>query len=692
MANLAIACMVMDPADPNSIYAGTGEGYGNVDAITGAGIFKTTDGGATWSQLSSTATKAFSHVSRLEISPANSQVILAANGFSGIWLSMDGGASWTQTFSGSQAALDLAFDPSDGSKCIASGGFGLALFSTDGGKHWSKAAGIPNSGSGRVEIAYAPSNPSIVYASVERNNGELYGSTDGGKNFGLRNSGNNYFLDTDPMEQGWYDNCIWVDPSNPNNLLIGGINLWRSFDGGFSLGKIPWLSINAPHPDYHVIIAAPGFNGTTVKSVFWGSDGGVFQSDNIYDSPFVNYANLNHHLGITQFYGGAGNPSNGQVIGGAQDNGTELLMPGAGTEGWTIFDFANDPDLGFGDGGICAADTIGNFYGEYNLLQITRNWLFGNMMPWWTNLTAAGSLTDAGSSATANWQSPFILDPNIDPNNGPETMLAGGASLWRTLNAANWKEVPGTPPTWTAIKGPISGTLISSIGVAPGNSDVIWVGYNDGEVWSTANGTTAIPIFVSKTPSLPAWPGRMCTSIAIDPANANHVFASFGGFSSGNVWSTTDGGTTWTDISGGLPQAPALSVAIDPHESSFLYLGTAVGVFASSDAGASWSPSNDGPANVEVDQLFWVNDTLYAATHGRGMFALRPITWVDFNYVGTTQDGSFVTPFKTLAQAVNAAANGSDIFIKTAGSSPEKLKISKPVTISAFAGAATVGH
>ena len=693
MANLAVGCMVMDPADPNIIYAGTGEGFGNADAIDGAGIFKTTNGGATWTQLASTAKPEFSQVNRLAISPASSQLILAATGFNGIWLSADGGLSWTQTFSGGQAVLDVAFDPGDGSKAIASGGQGLALFSSDGGNHWSPAAGIPSTGSGRVEIAYAPSNPSVVYASVERNNGELYGSTDGGKNYGLRNSGQNYFLDSDPAEQGWYDNCLWVDPTNPNNLLVGGINLRRSFDGGFTLGKIPWLSVNAPHTDYHVIVSAPGFDGTTVTSVFWGSDGGVFKSDDIYASPAVIYANLNSHLEITQFYGGAGNPSNGQVIGGAQDNGTELLLPGAGTEGWSIFDFANDPDLGYGDGGICAADSIGNFYGEYNQLQITRNWLFGNMMPWWTNfLSAAGSITDAGSGKTANWQAPFLLDPNIDPNSGPETMLAGGASLWRTLNAANWHEVSGTPPTWTAIKPPISGTLISSLAIAPGNSDVIWVGYNDGEVWSTANGTTANPVFTTKTATTPGWPGRMCTSIAIDPADPNHVFVTFGGFTSGNVWSTADGGATWSDVTGNLPHAPALSIAINPHESRFLYLGTAIGVFASSDGGANWSPSNDGPANVEVDQLFWVADTLYAATHGRGMFALQPIVWVDFNYLGSTQNGNFATPFHTLAQAVNAVASGSDIFIKTAGSSAEKLTISKPMTISAFAGAASIGH
>jgi len=667
MANLAICCMVMDPQNPNLIYAGTGEGFGG-DRIQGAGIFKTTDGGSTWVQLSSTANTNFLFVNRLAISPNNSQIVLAATRH-GIFRSTDAGASWNQTSSSNTSrsnTLDLAFDPSDGSKCIASGiasGNGFVVVSTDGGMTWTAATGID--GAGRIEIAYAPSNPSIVYASVERNNGEVWRSTDGGQTYSLRNTGNNYFYESSG-QQGWYDNCLSVDPTNPNTLVVGGIDLWRSTDGGSTLNDITSGAVGpGVHKDQHAIVFPANFNGSTVKDVFVGNDGGVFLTSDIYNVNGFHgpWTKLNNNLGITQFYGGAGNTKNGEIIGGAQDNAVCHYVPGSG---WSQYQYG-------GDGFFCAADTNGNFYGEDAYLGLERNCCAGAMC-------GLCGIPDSNDSTKANFIAPFVLDPN-----NANAMVAGGTSLWRTFNV---QTCDPNCPDWTVIKQPI-GTLISAIAVAPGNSDKIWVGYNDGEVWSTANGLADSPAW---TQNFTVSPGRICASIAIDPNNWDQVYVTFGGFSRSNVWRTPDAGTTWTNLSGNLPQAPVLSIVIDPHDSSYLYVGTEVGVFASSDGGASWSPSNDGPANVEVYQLFWMGDTLVAATHGRGMFAIQPIVWVDFNYNGTSQIGTYAAPFHTLAQGVNAVSSGSDIFIKTAGSSSEKMTISKPLTIHAYNGPDTIGH
>jgi photosystem II stability/assembly factor-like uncharacterized protein len=686
MPNLAICCMVMDPNNPDVIYAATGEGFGNIDAIQGAGIFKTTDGGTNWTQLPSTAptaTNAFLWVTRLAISPANSQVMLAAtanaggsfsmgdatSGVNGIWLTTDGGSSWTQTFGG--ALLDVAFDANDASKCIASGKSGLVLYSTDGGKDWSAASGVPASGAGRVEVAYAPSNPTIVYASVDRNNGELYRSTDGGQTYSLRNTGHNYFSDGSDPEQGWYDNCLWVDPTNPNTLVIGGIDLWRSTDGGSTLNDITSGALGpGVHSDQHAIVSPANFNGSTVKTVFVGNDGGVFMTTDIYGASGFGgpWTELNNNLGITQFYAGAGNTSNGEIIGGAQDNGICHYVPNSG---WSQYQY-------IGDGGFCAADSSGNFYSEYAFLDLYRNCLVGGAM------VPLCGIADSGTDSTANFIAPFVLNPN-----NPNMMVAGGASLWRTFNVQTCWPIC---PNWTVIKPPVSSSsLISAIAIAPGNSDIIWVGYNDGEVYATTDGTDPTPTWTQKNVGTPGLPSRLCTRIAIDPNNENQVYATFGGFSSGNVWRTTDGGATWTDISGNL-EVPVLSVVIEPHDSSYLYLGTEAGVFASDNGGASWSPSNDGPANVEVDELFWVGDSLYAATHGRGMFVIHPIIWVDFNYTGSFQNGTFDYPFATLVQGINAVRTGGNILIRTPGSSPERLTISKPMSIHAFAGPATIGR
>ena len=695
MPNLAIACMVMDPSNPDIIYAGTGEGYGNGDAIQGAGIFKTMDGGASWAQIPSTASANFSFVNRLAISPTDSQTILAATA-NGVFRSTDGGASWNNAWLSAAlgrvpltfATLDLAFDPSDASKCIASG-MRFALYSSDGGMTWKAATGLPapTGLQGRVELAYALSNPSTVYASVDNNSGEVYRSTDGGQSYSRRSTGDGYLED-----QGWYGNCIWVDPTNPNRLIVGGINLWRSTDGGANFTHITdWRVANSIHADQHIIIQPPSFDGNTVNTVFVGNDGGVFRASDIFASfpPSIGWTELNNNLGITQFYSAAGDPSNGRVIAGAQDNGTVRYNPADGTEGWD--------EINGGDGGFCAVDPTHSpdpsyVYGEYIYLQIFRSVNGGSQPVDIYNGDGTRKIDDAGEPAEgqpdkANFIAPFILDPNHLTR-----ILAGGLSLWRSSDSLF--------TTWSAIKAPIGppsppGTrcanCISAIAVAPGNSDIIWVGHNDGSVYVTVNGTADNPNWTQVGFAL--FSGhRFCTRIAIDPSKLNRVYVTFGGFTRGNVWRTDDGGTTWADISHNLPQAPVYSLVIAPHAGNFLYLGTEVGVFASSDYGGTWSPNNDGPANVQVRELSWMSTTLIAATHGRGCYSIRPLVWVDFNYTGTAQDGTYESPFKTLAQGISAVSPGGNILIRSAGSTSEKPMLAKPMTIMAVGGPATIGR
>lgn len=592
MANLAISCMVMDPVNPNVIYVGTGEGFYNLDSVQGAGIFKTTDGGATWAQLSSTATASFFYVNRLAICPTNNLILLAATR-SGIFRSVNGGTNWTSV-SGTET-LNVQFNPTNG-QCIASGWNGNAFYSADAGVTWSPATGLPAPSGfvvGRVEVAYAPSSPATVYASEDNNSGELYKSTDGGQTYSLVNTGNSYL-----STQGWYDNCLWVDPTSPNTLVVGGTDLWRSTDGGSTLTDIGGYS-GSVHPDQHAIVNVSGFNGTSVTAVLVGDDGGIFEAADIYTvSSSSGWTDLNNNLGITQFYGAAGNATSGTIVAGAQDNGSVRYTPGGGTNGWTA--------MFGGDGGFCASDPTdpNYFYGEYVYLQIYSSSDGGVSASY-----IDSGLSDANNSSL-NFISPFVLDPN-----NPNTLLAGGLSLWAGTN------VKSGLPTWTAIKAS-TGTPISAVAVAPGNSDIIWVGYNDGSVYYTTNGTSGSPAWFQANLGTPNLPGRYCTRLTIDPHNSSTVYATFGGFSSGNVWRTTDNGTNWTDIAGGLPSAPVNSLVIKPSDSSSLYVGTEVGIFASADGGATWSAANDGPANVNVDELFWMGDTLVAATHGRGCYSI----------------------------------------------------------------------
>ena len=634
MANIAIGCMVLDPTNPNVLYAGTGEGFGNADAIRGAGVFKSIDGGSNWTQLTNTSYALQKDINRLAICPTNHLILLAATG-NGLWRSFDGGTNWTQTYS-SNAVKQVAFHPTDGSRAIATPD-GLGLYSTDGGLTWPEATGLATTG--RIEFACAPSSPNIVYASQDTNGGSLFLSTNGGATYTLKNTGQ-----TNLEVQGWYDNSIWVDPTNPNNLIIGGVDLYRSTNGGMTLTQMSDWNMgpgsepapSSAHADHHAIVSAPGFNGVNNTTVYFGNDGGLACATNVYTvTTNSGWSFLNNNLGITQLFGGAANPTTFTTVCGNQDNGSTSRTTTSGTT-WITWSG--------GDGGFCAADPTDPkyLYGEYINLQIYRS---TNSAVSESSITTTNTLPDAGVPAgyddedpdapvAANFIAPFILDPN-----NPNTMLAGGSNLWRSVNV---KTASPTNVAWAKIKGGAgTNNFISAIAVAKGNSDIIWVGHNNGEVYSTTNGTATNTTWTQEYLNTPNLPGRNCTRLAIDPNNSSNVYATFGGFSTNNIYRTIDGGLTWTNIAGGLPAAPVYSIVIAPFSSSYLYVGTDIGIFGSANSGASWSPANEGPANVQVQELFWARNYLYAAAHGRGAYriALGPPTVVVSPTVATGYSG-----------------------------------------------------
>jgi len=591
MANLSVSTLVVDPNNSNVIYAGTGEGTFNADQVRGLGIFKSSDKGQTWSQLSATNDSFdFYWVNRLAILPNSSRIVAAT--FTGIWTSDDGGASWQSRYTG--RVFDVDAHPTNNNLLIA-GGEGVGLYSTDGGNSWQTATGIVGD-TGRVEIAYAKGSPTTVYTSVNVNSGEVWKSTDGGQTYALVNTGNS------PLGgQGWYDNALWVDPTNSEHLIVGGINLWQSNDGGTTFSEIStwWKAPNSAHADQHFIVEHPEYNGTTNKQVYFTNDGGVYTTPDVSVAlDDVGWQELNNQLAITQFYG-IGVAPDGTVVGGTQDNGT--LVYKGDSEGWTT-------TFG-GDGGYSAADPMDSnyLYGEYVYLQIHRSTNGG------VGYSSDYIYTDAMTTG-ANFIAPFTLDQN-----NSNRLLAGAAELWVS------DDVKAETPSWTSIKPAIaSGNSISAIAVAPGDSNIIYVGYDGGYLYKTTNGTDPNPTWVDISGTLPS---RSILRIAIAPDNSDVIYVAFSGYNSGNLWKSIDGGLTWSDSTGltpsNIPPAPIRTIAIKPNDSNLVYVGTEVGIYASEDAGAFWSLDNDGPANVSVDELVWGDaDTLYAATHGRGIFKI----------------------------------------------------------------------
>lgn len=681
LASMAVNALALDPNNATTLYAGTGEGYYNSDAIGGLGIFKSTDSGTTWNLLPATAT--FAHVNRIAIDPANSQIILATVQDGGIYRTTDGGGTWNQVLV-ARSGQAVAFCASNPTRVIGSildynGGSGnwyaAAVLSTDTGKTWTKATGALGNlvGMERIEPFPLIGDASTVYASVS--DGNVWKSTDGGATY-------SEVTTSSPSDASLAANSIWVDPTNSKHLVVGGQSVFSSTDGGVNLLLIGQGSIQGlqPHPGIHCIVASPAYNGTSNKSVYVCTGGGLFQAPDITTAS-TGLGWLPHYQGArtSQYNSIAGDATSGLILGGLQDNGTQLLSEG-------LFQ-SNDITGSLGlDGGYVVIDPTNssNMYGELGNLQVFQSTDRGIDVQ-----TITGGLTDA-TTGSCNYIAPLIIDPN-----NPKVLLAGGSSLWRCGNAGSSK------PTWTAIRPPDS-AFISAIAVAPGNSGLIWVGQNDGTIAMTANGTSSQPTWttISGPKTTSSIPNRYITRILVDSSNSNVVYVTLGGFAANNVWESTDLGATWTSIAGSgksaLPLAPIRAIARNPASPNTLYVGTEVGIFSTSDGGQTWTTSSDLTVNVSVDDLTYMNgsNTLLAATHGRGVWILpagaTTITSLTLS-PSTVLGGDSVQGTVTLSQV--ASAGGATVKLSVnSGDAQVPLSVTVPAgSLSATFTVTTTG-
>ena len=519
---------------------------------------------------------------------------------SGIWRSTDAGQTWSQRTT--TRTLDLDFHPTDATRVLAGRADGNVMRSLDGGLTWT--ATPIGTISTRIELAYARSNPTTVFAAVSDTGWfiHIWRSLDGGVTWTQRST-------TTIGTYSLYNNALWVDPTNANNLVYGGVQLYRSTDAGATRTQFT----SGSHPDYHVIVEQPGYNGTTNKRIYTGDDGGLHT---IADWQVGSWSTLNTGLGVTQFYGAAMNPSSGVMVAGAQDNGTNRYNGNPAIWAYNVIG---------GDGGFAAADQTdpNYFYGGYQYLGLNRS---SNAGVNWTDIRGA-TTSDIGF----NFIPYFMLDPN-----NQSRMWACGRSLWRTDNVKT-----GAPPTWVQVKAPRNCPTFgpanahfqenpfcnhSTVQVATGNSNIVWAAHNDGELHRTANGTAAAPTWTMVDSALGGQlPDRWISSIAIDPGNHQRVIVSLMGYTTGNLWETLDNGTTWHAIDGAgagqLPALPISCVVMHPVLTELLFVATDLGLFHSTNGGVSWAPIAGGPENVCIEQLVWkTGRELLCVTHGRGVY------------------------------------------------------------------------
>jgi PKD repeat protein len=565
------------------MYLGTGDGdAGDTYSI---GVLKSTNGGMTWTSTGLTWTTSQARLIRkILINPNNTQIITVATNV-GIYRSTNGGTTFTTT-SVTNSVRDLEQKPNNPNILYACGTrFWRSL---DAGATWTQiTTGLPaNTAVDRLAIAVTPADTNYIYmiASSATNSGMqgFYRSTNGGTSFtqvtftspanllGWASNGN----DAAAGGQGWYDLAIAASPLDKNEVVVGGVNVWRTTNGGTSWTIYGhWTGTGAPyiHADIHDLLYTPS------GVLYSGNDGGVFYRTS------TTWVDVTANMNIAQIYRVGLSASNASLmITGHQDNGTNRYN---GT--WS--------EVMGGDGMDCFIDRTNNqvMYGSQYSGSLNRS---TNGGAGWTAITSG--------LPGGPWVTSWHQDPSV-----ANTIYVGEDKMYKSTNQ-------GT--TWTGLAAMTGTADVVEFALAPNNNQVIYV-IKGNALFKTINGGTS---WTTITGTLPVGSAQM-TYLAVDPTDANNVFVTFSGYSAGNkVFVSTNGGTSWTNISTGIPNLPVNCIVYQPGSSDGIYVGCDVGVYYRDNSNTTWSAYNTGLPNAPVFDLEIYQPTLKlrAATYGRGVW------------------------------------------------------------------------
>ena len=609
---LSIGDIEISENNTETIWVGTGEvnaGGGSL-AYDGNGVFKSTNGGITWQ---SKGLPNVGSISKIGIDPDNDDAIFVSamgplfrnDTNRGVYKSVDGGDTWEQKLfvSDSTGIIDMAIHPTNGDIIYAAswerirrpeyrqyGGETSRLYrSLDGGDTWIEMTnGLPSlpSEKGRISIAISQSNPEVLYSRYADATGNIQGvykTVDGGdvwtevNGSGLQNVGFH-----------WWFRGVVIDPDDENIIYNVDFNVQKSTDGGAN-----W---SPAFPGAHVDQHALAFNRMVPGAVVLGNDGGVYYSADDGASYLKDVS-----LPITQFYRVHVDAQNdAKVYGGAQDNNTIRTTTGS-VDDWTAI---------YGGDGFQSLVDPTNTAVIYALSQR------GNLGKSINNgANFSGATNGISGSDRKNWDTPIVMDP-FDS----QILYYGANRLYKTTNAAgNWTAISPDLTNGSGGGNLTFGTIIS-ISVSPINTDTIYVGTDDGNVWITNNGGGN---WTNVSASLP---NRWVTKVLASRSDLNTVYATFSGYrygeDNGHVYKSDDNGSNWTDISTGLPDIPVNDILEDVYGN--LFLGTDIGVLASPDQGANWSVLGENLPSVVVTDMHIheASEYLYIGTYGRSMYKL----------------------------------------------------------------------
>lgn len=601
------------------LYAGTGEpDHGGGGSYYGTGVYRSADGGRTWTNLGLADTGG---IGRIAVDPVDPRRVFVAaqgrnfdgTGSRGLFLTTDGGATWRQVLAGpndATGAIDVAINPARPNEVLAAlwqkrrfpdgreyGGPGSGLYrSTDGGATWTRVgAPLPDPATepGRIGVAYAKSDPDRVYAITNDKIGYPTGfftSADGGATW-TPVPQTDSTLRTVSGGFAWWFGRLWVDPADADHVFVAGVRLTESTDGGRT-----WTRSQTVHTDQHTMAWDPHRPGR----VYLGNDGGFYWSDANGDADGV--WGKSSYQPFMQFYAmDVSEQDVKRLVAGTQDNGSLRSWGGSGdwNEHWG------------GDGMTNRIDPTDNryVYACYQNAGCARSEDGAETMQ---------PMTFPGERF--NWVAPLEYSPA-----DPATLYLGGNVLDRSTDRGR---------TWTRISPDLTGGptprgrgygTITAIGLSRTDPDLVYVGTDDGRLWRTTDGGANWTRLTD-----PDLPERWVTRVTVDPDDARRAWVSYSGFrweseTQPHVLMTTDGGDTWVDVSGNLPQAPVNDVIRDPSHPGWLYVATDVGVFGTRDLGRSWFKLGRELPMVPVNDIRFHagTRTLFAATYGRGIWSAR---------------------------------------------------------------------
>lgn len=581
--------LAIDPSNPNIMYMATGDGdAGDTYCI---GVLKTTDGGLTWNTTGlSFNVNQTRQMRRLIINPSNTQILLAATN-SGIYRSADAGATWSNVLGGN--FYDVEFKPGDPNTVYAAG-TNLRL-STDGGLTFTLvSSGIPTSGAVRLNIAVTPADPNYVYVlrALASNNsyGGLYRSTNSGVSFLTMSTSPDVLANscagiTGTNGQGWYDLACAVSPTNANEVVAGGVNTWRSMNGGSTWTNIGCWNSSVANPPYnHADIHELEY--TSTGTLYSASDGGV----SYYTGS--NWVDITTPRNTSQIYKiGLSSMSPNLWITGFQDNGTNIYNNG------------NYTYSSGGDGMDCFIDRTNN-----NRMYCS---LYNGAFRRSTNGGSSWSGFTTGLSGNAPWVSPWKQDP-VNAN----LLYAGYSQMFYSTGGA-----------WTQLTATGGGGNIVEFAIAPSNNQVLYVIHGTSVRKTTDGGQT----WTNVSNGIPG--SAAPTFVTIDPNDENNAWVTCSGYSAGNkVFQTNNGGATWTNISYNLPNIPANCSVYQVGTNDRIYVGMDVGVYTKDNSSSTWTLFNNALPNAPISDMEIspaAPTLLRASTYGRGVYEtelIQPLT------------------------------------------------------------------